>query len=101
MASITEILTLVVIIIAILIVPKMFRQETKTKSKKKMSINSLSVFTRFGIVISILIPIISALFFQPWKKDLVLFILTGIIPLIAGWGVFWMFAGSNKAKAKQ
>ena len=101
MASITEILTLVVIIIGILILPKMFRQEEKKSSKNKLSINSISVLARFGIVVSILIPTISALVFQPWKKDLILFVLTGIIPLIIGWGIYWMRAGiKNKAKNK-
>ena len=105
MTSITEILTLVVIIIGILILPKMFRQEEKKSSKNKLSINSISVLVRFGIIISILIPTISALVFQPWKKDLILFILTGIIPLIIGWGIYWMFTGmktkaKNKAKSE-
>ncbi len=101
MTSITEILTLVVIIIGILILPKMFRQEEKKSSKNKLSINSISVLARFGIVVSILIPTISALVFQPWKKDLILFVLTGIIPLIIGWGIYWMRAGiKNKAKNK-
>ena len=101
MASITEILTLVVIVIAILVLPKMFRQEEKKSSKNRLSIDSISVLVRFGIVISILIPAISALIFQPWKKDLILFILTGIIPLIIGWGIYWMCAGiKTKAKAK-
>ncbi|MCK5542464.1 MAG: hypothetical protein KAI40_07200 [Desulfobacterales bacterium] len=101
MASITEILTLVVIIIGIIILPKMFRQEKKGSSKEKLSINSIPVLVRFGILASILIPIISALFFQPWKNNLTLFILTGIIPLIVGWGMYWMIAGlKNKTKTR-
>ncbi len=96
MTSITEILTLVVIIICILILPKMFRSEPKTSSKKTLSLNSLSVPTRFGILATILIPIIAALFFQPWKSDFILFILIGIVPLIVGWGLYWMFAGIKK-----
>ena len=100
MASITEILTLVVIIIGILVLPKMFRkQEKKTSKKNSLSINSIPVFIRFGIVLSILVPAISALVFQPWEKDFILFILTGIIPLIIGWGLYWMYAGI-KSKGK-
>jgi uncharacterized protein YqhQ len=78
----------------------MFRPETKISSKQKLSKKSIPVTARFGIIISILIPIISALIFQPWKNDLIMFILTGIIPLIIGWGLYWMFAGlKNKTKA--
>lgn len=103
MASITEILTLVLIIIGILVLPKMFRPAEKIKPGKKISISSISILIRFGIIISILIPTVSALIYQPWKKDLILFILTGIIPLIIGWGIYWIFAGikSNaKGRAK-
>ncbi len=101
MASITEILTLVVIIVGILILPKMFRQDEKKSSKKEFSINSLSVIVRFGIIISILIPIISALVFLLWKQDLILFILFGVIPLIVWWGLYWMISGfKNKEKSK-
>ena len=99
MASFTEILTLLAIIVGILILPKMFRKEEKIP-KKKLSVDSLSVSIRFGIIASILIPIVSALYFQPWKKDLILFVLFGIIPLIIGWGLYWMFAGL-KSKDKK
>ncbi len=99
MTSITEILTLVVIIVGILILPKMFRREENKPSKKRLSVNSISVPIRFGIVTSILIPTIAAIVFQPWEKDLILFVLFGIIPLIIGWGLYWMFAGV-KSKAK-
>ncbi|MCP3898920.1 MAG: hypothetical protein GY707_04190 [Desulfobacteraceae bacterium] len=93
MASITEILTIVAIIIGILILPKMLRPEAKTSSRKTTPLSSLSVSTRFGVLATILIPIISALFFQPWKNDFILFVLTGVVPLIVGWGFYWMFAG--------
>jgi len=102
LASITEILTLVVIIIGILILPKMFRKNVDTPSKKRLStIHSLSVPVRLGITLSILIPTISAIIYQPWKDSPVLFVLTGIIPLIAGWGLYWMLAGfKNKTKSE-
>jgi len=101
LASITEILTLLVIIVGILILPKMFRKETKAPSNKKLSTRSVSVPVRFGIIISILLPLISALVLQPWKQNFTLFILAGIVPLIIGWGLYWMFAGlKNKKRAK-
>jgi len=98
LASITEILTLVVIIIGIIILPRMFKQEQKSPGKKKLSINSVSVPARFGIILSILIPIVSALYYQPWNNGFVMFILTGIIPLIAGWGLYWTFSGFKKTQ---
>ncbi|MCD4742560.1 MAG: hypothetical protein K8R67_08825 [Desulfobacteraceae bacterium] len=100
MASITEILTLLVIIIGILILPKMFRKEEKGTSHKRLLTKAISVPARLGIIISILLPLISALVLQPWKQNLILFILAGIVPLIIGWGLYWMFAGlKNKKRA--
>ncbi len=100
MPSFTEILTIVAIIFGIIFLPKMFRPEQKG-STKKLTINSIPVLARFGIIASILVPIISALYFQPMKDGLIMFILTGIIPLIVGWGIYWMVAGlKKKSKTK-
>lgn len=101
MPSFTEILTIIAIIFGILFLPKIFRPEKKALNKKKLSVNSIPVLARFGIIASLLIPIISAIYFQPWKNGSTLFILTGIIPLIVGWGLYWMAAGlKNKPKTK-
>ncbi len=95
MTSIAEILTLLLILICILILPRMFRQE-KQAQKNKLEPRNFSVYMRLGIVASILLPVISALVIKPWKEDIILFVAVGLLPIAAGWGIMWTVSGLKK-----
>lgn len=65
-------------------------------------INKLSVWTRLLIVSSSVWIIVSLIRTEPWTtyrsrggstNDLADFLLTGIIPIIIVWGIFWIWSG--------
>ncbi|MFO7752487.1 MAG: hypothetical protein R6V41_05140 [Desulfobacteraceae bacterium] len=99
MTSITEILTIVFLIICVLVLPRIFRQENQGKEKKiRLNTDSLSTRMRAGIVLSFFLPFISALVLKPWKDNVVEFVCIGIIPVLAGWACVWMVAGFRKSR---
>lgn len=99
MTSITEILTIVFLIICVLVLPRMFRQEKQGDEKKiRLNTESLSTSMRAGIVLSVFLPFISALVLKPWKNDAVLFVCIGVLPVFAGWACVWMLAGFRKRR---
>ena len=95
MAGIQEILTLLLIITAIILVPRMLPGEKRgTRNKKKK--NCLSGRMRIGITLSVMIPLTAALLLKPWHHNLVGFISAGIAPVATGWAVFWIVSGFKK-----
>jgi len=47
---------------------------------------------RAGIVLSALVPVVSALTLKPWAGNITLFIITGILPVALGWACFWIIS---------
>ncbi len=92
MAGIQEILTLLLIIIAILFLPKFFRKKEPRKSIRKRR-RPLSGGLRLALVATILVPLASALYLRPWDGNPLLFIAIGVIPVAAAWALFWVFSG--------
>ena len=93
MTGVSEILVLILLISGILILPRMFKPAPKqVKSKKK----TLSKAKRAGIVLSVLIPITTALGFKPWSGNLVLFVCSGILPVVLAWAIVWILAAQKK-----
>jgi hypothetical protein len=48
---------------------------------------------RLAIAISIVYPLAAAAYFEPWKKNLLLFLYMGIGPVALYWLMKWVFAG--------
>lgn len=95
MAGIQEILTLLLIIIAVIIVPRILtRGKTEPKTGKKGL--HLSGRMRIGIVLSIMIPLAAALLLKPWHNNLTGFVSVGVAPVAAGWAVFWIVSGFKR-----
>lgn len=99
MAGIQEILTLLLIIIAIVLVPRILtRGKTGTKPKKE---THLSGRMRIGITLSVMTPLTAALLLKPWHHNLVGFISVGIAPVAAGWAIFWIASGFKKPNSNE
>lgn len=94
MAGISEILVLVLLITAILILPRLFKgkEPTEKRSVSKRHSN-LSVKIRIGIILSLAYPVAMALYFQPWNDHLIPYLSYGIIPVFLAWGIAWVLAG--------
>ena len=96
MTGISEILFLLLLIVCILILPRMFKGEpVKNASVLKKNIR-LSAKIRSGIIISIVYPLATALYLQPWKQHLIPYISLGIAPVFLSWAVVWILAGRKK-----
>ena len=92
-----EIAVVALIAFAIFFLPRLKgrRQEIRfVKSTPKSLV--VSGRMRLAIFASILWSAGTALFFQPWKENLPLFLCIGIGPIFLGWGVIWVLAGYRK-----
>jgi hypothetical protein len=53
---------------------------------------------RLAILASILWILLTMMYFQPWRKDFVVFVYSAVSPLLAGWGVYWVIIGFKRKK---
>ena len=97
MAGIQEILTLLAIILGVIFIPRMMAGGRAQKNVKKKNFH-LSGRMRLSIVLSIVTPLTAAIVFEPWKHNLVTFILAGILPVAAVWAIFWIMSGFKKSR---
>ena len=100
MAGIQEILTLILIIMCIIFLPRLFRggEAPSVKRKKSGIRGKLSWQKRLGIVFSVMWPVVAGILMRPWDGQLILFISTGILPVVVGWAVVWVAAGTKIKK---
>jgi hypothetical protein len=92
MSGVNEILIIAAIIAGIFFVPRMMPSANRQVQVSKLKI-VLSGKMRLAIAMSIVYPLVVAAYFQPWKKDLLLFVYLGIGPVVLYWLVKWVFAG--------
>jgi uncharacterized membrane protein (DUF4010 family) len=95
MAGFQEILIVVAIILGIFFIPRVISKKPAlraAKSKKKISGNM-----RIAIAATLIYPIFPAVYFQPWHRNLVLFVLIGIMPVLLGWLAVWVYDGFRKS----
>jgi len=93
--GISEILVLILLITGILIIPRMFKPAPqRTTAQKKVT--PITAKMRAGIVVSALVPVLSALVLKPWKGDIILFLSIGLLPVALAWGLFWIFSAKKK-----
>ena len=92
MSGVNEILIIAAIIAGIFFVPRMMPSTKRPMHISKRKI-ILSGRMRLAIAISIVYPLAVAAYFQPWKKDLLLFLYVGIGPVALYWLMKWVFAG--------
>ena len=96
MSGISEILVLVIIVLAIFFIPRMLaKPEAQRPAKPAVE---LSGRLRLAIAASVIWPALIAAYLQPWQKDLVLFLYLGIGPVILGWGAFWIITGFRRSR---
>ena len=65
-------------------------------SQKENLQKKLTVKSRLGIVLSILYPLATALYFKPWVNNPIPFLSVGILPVLLVWGGIWILAGRKK-----
>ena len=91
MTGISEILVLILLICAVLIVPRMMAPASKKTAARTVK-KRLSAKMRAGIVLSALVPVVAALLLRPWSGNITLFVIAGILPVALAWGCFWIIS---------
>lgn len=91
LTGISEILVLILLICAVLIVPRMMAPAPKKSSARKAK-KGLSAKMRAGIVLSVLVPVVSALVLKPWAGNIIPFVIAGILPVAIAWAGFWIIS---------
>ena len=96
MTGISEILILVLLIACILILPRLFKGEPVKKTSSAKILKRLPAKIRFSIVLSLIYPMVAALYLKPWNENLIPYISYGIIPVFLAWAFVWIIAGQKK-----
>ena len=99
-SGIQEILVLVIIILLILFVPRILSRHRPSTPLTPTARPAPIRFTgrlRLALVASILWPLLTAAFFQPWHlSQLHAYLLIGPGPVLLGWAAVWIYAGYKK-----
>ncbi len=96
LSGIQEILVIVVILLAILFIPRMISPRPRPAMKPfrpMRKIRDLGARWRLGIVVSIIWILGTAVYFWAWQGTYELFVLLGVGPVIVGWCITWVVAG--------
>ncbi len=94
MTGVNEILVLILLIVAILILPRMFRSGSVKNEASAKNLFHLKPLARAGIVLSLLYPVFFALYLKPWEGgQMISFFSIGILPVILAWSVVWIVTG--------
>ncbi|MBU8910268.1 MAG: hypothetical protein KOO65_03260 [Desulfobacterales bacterium] len=96
MTGISEILVLVLLIACILILPRLFKGEPVKKSSSSEKLKRLPAKIRFGIVLTLVYPMIMAFYLKPWNENVLSYLSYGVIPVFLVWAVVWIISGRKK-----
>ena len=96
MSGLTEILLIVAIILGIFMLPRLLKSQPENQIQRSDQNRRLTGWKRLAILASILWPAFFALYLKPWNSPWQIFFYMGICPVIAGWGIFWVFSGFKK-----
>ena len=94
MSGFHEILLVAAILAGILFVPRMMPKRIAQTPPRQAVVISRNM--RIAIAASVIYPVLAAAFFQPWRKDLIMFLYLGAGPVLLGWLLYWVIAGRKK-----
>ncbi|MEA2102194.1 MAG: hypothetical protein U9P80_06425 [Thermodesulfobacteriota bacterium] len=94
MSGIQEILLILVIIIAIIVLPR----SSGKRPPKRPLIRAIHISgrIRLAIMLSLACPIVAAFIIRPWDSNVLAFIAYGLGPVVLGWAIGWVCAGFLK-----
>jgi Na+/H+ antiporter NhaD/arsenite permease-like protein len=94
--GINEILVLVLLIACILILPRLFKKDSAKKVSTSKKIKNLSAKIRFSIVLTLVYPIVTALYLKPWENNPIVYLSYGVVPVFLVWAIAWVVTGKKK-----
>lgn len=102
MPSITELLIIVAIILAIFVLPKRLNRKSEPVRRGPDKQGSrLTGWQRMAILLSILWLSFLALYLKPWMigmKEWYIYIYAAIAPVTIYWGIYWIYCGFKKKR---
>jgi hypothetical protein len=100
LSGLTEILLILLIIVALFFLPRMVSRSAPAvrKAQPQPLLKKLSGRWRLAILASIVWLAATALWLQPWIGNQTLFVGIGAAPVIVGWGVWWVVSGFKQKR---
>ena len=96
MTGIQEILTLVLLFVCIIFLPRLFKGTGKAAGRHRKNF-SFSGKMRLAIVLSLIFPLVMSLPLPPSQpENRFLFFLGGILPVLICWAGAWILQGFRK-----
>jgi hypothetical protein len=95
-SGIQEILVLVIIILGILFLPRILNRGQEKRPAVPRPAIVVSGKMRLAIAASVLWPAVTAVFIQPWAKDLIRYLFLGVGPVAFIWIIYWVLTGFRK-----
>jgi hypothetical protein len=102
MSGLQEILLILIILLAILFIPRMTARNAGLAARHRQpplrsAARSLPLRLSAGLRLAILTSVVwfcgALLYYRPWEGDWTRFGAVGGLPLVIGWGLYWVFAG--------
>ena len=87
-----EILLIGLILAGLFVLPRMATPRPRPARLRRPA-KKLPWTFRLAIVLSFLWPAAWALYLNPWQKEMILFAVVGLAPVVVGWSVRWIIAG--------
>ena len=91
-----EFLVVAAIALVIIFVPRLMSRKAEPERNIIQLIKPLTGWMRLAILVTIFWIAGSAAFLTPWNSNIILFLYVGLGPVVAGWGVFWVWCGYKK-----
>jgi hypothetical protein len=100
LSGIQEILLIMLLILALVILPRIFSPNRTPVQPKPMRAGRtvLSGKLRLAILISVLWLFGLSAVYVPWRGHWLAFIYAGVGPLIAAWGLYWVVSGFRRRR---
>ena len=95
MSGLQEILVVVVIVLAVVLIPRM-RGGQRALQRSPRPAFRMTGRMRLGIAASVVYPALVAAAMKPWKSDPVRFVYFGIGPVALAWLFYWVVVGFKK-----
>jgi len=93
-----EVLLIVAIIVGIFMLPRLMARNPERELQPPVHISVLTGKMRFAILVSLLWPVLTAFFMEPWNGRWPLFSYIGVGPVALIWGIYWVFSGFRKER---
>jgi hypothetical protein len=96
-----ELLIIALLLAVIFLIPRVFgkpRAAAPSRPSSPRMPRVPGINLRFGIACSIIWPLVTAFYFEPWQGDLQRFLFVGITPVLIGWACYWVLWGSRRRR---